>query len=76
MTPTNTDYYESYLLDKIAALEADFHRAAAPFYKRLAEIYAHKMPPPVVKGKMYISQDMREVLEKEINAYEIKEHEQ
>ena len=73
---TNQDYYESYLLKRIAELETDFHRAAAPFYKRLAEIYAHRAPPPVVIGKMHVSQDMLERFGKEMSDYEIKEDEQ
>ncbi len=72
---TNQDYYESYLLEKIAELEKDFHRAAAPFYKRLAEIHAHRAPPPLVIGKMHISQGILEVLEKETSDYEVKEDE-
>ena len=54
---TNQEYYESYLLEKIAELEADFHRAAAPFYKQLAEIRAHREPAPVNIGKLTLMQD-------------------
>ena len=54
---TNQDHYENYLLERIAELEKDFHRAAAPFYKRLAEIRAHRAPTPVVIGRLTLMQD-------------------
>ena len=54
---TNQDHYASYLLEKIAELEKDFHRAAAPFYKRLDEIYAYRAPTPVVIGRLTLMQD-------------------
>ena len=54
---TNQDYYASYLLEKIAELEKDFHRAAAPFYKRLAEIHAHRERVPVNIGRLTLMQD-------------------